>query len=115
MCHQLLDRDIALAHLGKFGDVSRHRIAQTNLPAFDQNHDRGRRGHDLCQRGEIEDRVNRHRLGLRFQRAIAVGAPPDDFALPACEHYRARQLLARDLRFHSVANVRQLCWRHPDR
>ena len=44
-----------------------HSVGQSDLPILDKEHDRTRRGDDLCERGEIKHRVERHRLRRRLK------------------------------------------------
>ena len=52
------------------GDVGRDAIGKPQLSVFNQLHHRGRRGDDLGERGEIEDRVERHRLDRRPESTV---------------------------------------------
>ena len=110
MREQLLDGDVFLARVGEFRNVARHRVAQSDLPALDQNHHRSRSRHDFRQRGQIEDRVHRHRFNRRFECAITISSPPYDFALPTDQHDCAGQLFPCDLGFNCLINVSQLRW-----
>ena len=47
------------------GDERRHAIAEPESALLDQHHHARRRRHDLGQRREVEDRVERHRLDRR--------------------------------------------------
>ena len=86
------DRDVALAVALEPGNEGRHRIVQAHAALLDQLHHRRRRRDDLGQRGEVEDRVERHRLGRRHDRALAVRLFEDDRVAAPDEHDRARRL-----------------------
>ena len=73
MREQLAHRDRVLTVDGKFRPVFGDGVVELQLPAFDQLHDGGGGGDDLGQRGEIEQRVDRHRLLFRLLEAIAEG------------------------------------------
>ena len=65
-------------------------------PLLDEHHDAGRRRHDLGERRQIEDRVERHRLGRRHERAITERLLIEHAIAAADEHDGAGQLLLRD-------------------
>ena len=65
MRQQVPDGNAILPVALEAGDVGRDAIGKPQLSVFNQLHHRGRRGDDLGERGEIEDRVERHRLDRR--------------------------------------------------
>ena len=66
---QMPDRDARPCRSARSPGMNvRDRIVQTDPALLDQPHHRGRRRHHLGQRGEVEDRVERHRLGRRDRR-----------------------------------------------
>src|ERR1041385_3800516 len=93
---KLLDRDRVAATTFHLGNEFNDGIREPPFAALDQNHDAGCRGDDLCETGKIENRVRRHRLALRFNRARSIGFTPDDLAVMTDEHYRTRQLFVLD-------------------
>src|SRR5262245_13358142 len=97
MREQLFDADVLLAHFAEFRDVARDRVTESNQPALDQDHHRGRRGHDFGERSQIEDRINGHRFWLRLEGAIAICAPPDDLTLTPNDNDSAGSLFLCDL------------------
>jgi hypothetical protein len=98
MDEQLLDGDLrAIAAAG--GDLrqeSGRRIAETQLPLFDEDHHRRSRRDGLRQRGDVEDRVESHRLFLREEGAEAEGLAVEDPVLAADEHDGSRELASGD-------------------
>ena len=98
MGQKMTDGDVTFAVAFEARDVGGHTIAQSNASLLDQDHDAGGRGDDLGQRGQVEHRVERHRLGVRHERAIADRFLIEDLVAPAHEHDRARQLLLLDRR-----------------
>ena len=75
MRQQLPYRNVVFSVLRKLGKVFCYRIIQADFALLDQLHDRcGGRDHfgEGCQ---IENRIQRHGLAPRLQRAIAVGLP----------------------------------------
>ena len=82
------------------GHERRHPVAQAELALLDQHHHAGRRRHDLGERGEVEDRVERHRLDRRDQRAAADRLLIEDPVAAADQHHRAGQLLLGDCLLH---------------
>jgi len=71
--HQQLRMVMSASHSAKFRKIFRNRIAHAEPSLLPQLHDRGGRHHDLGQRRAIKHGINRHRLGLRLNRAAAVG------------------------------------------
>ena len=78
----------------------RHAIDQAELALLDQHHHARRRRHHLGQRSDVEDRVERHRLGRRHQRPVADRLLIDDAVADADEDDGARQPLLADLVAH---------------
>src|SRR3954463_4092443 len=68
----MADRDLAPPPAAKLRDVAADRRVELDFSALDQQPDRGSRGHDFRQRRGIENRVVRHRLDYRNERAISV-------------------------------------------
>ena len=75
------------------------------MPCSIEDHDAGGGGDDFGETREIEDRVERHRFALRFNRARAVGFAPDNFSVTRDQHNRAGQFFlfdrSRDDRVHA--------------
>jgi hypothetical protein len=71
--HQVPDRDVGLVVALEAGDVVRDAIVQPDPAVLHQLHHARRRRYDLGERGRVEDRVERHRLGagVTARRPIA--------------------------------------------
>ncbi len=80
-------------------DVVETRSVRRTRAVLDQLHHAGRRRHDLGQRRDVEDRVERHRLGRRLDGAPADRLLIDDAIAAADEHDGARELLLGDRLF----------------
>ena len=96
MRQQMFDRDIFLAVGGEVRKELRHLVRESQLPALDENHDARRRRERLGERRHVEQRVGRHRLDLRLDRAIAVRVLEHDALAPADQHDAAGQITALD-------------------
>ena len=72
MGHQLADGNGFFTITCELGDVSVYRFLQIYFPAFDQQQHGRCAGHDLRQRGGIEDCILRHRLDSRSQGPMTV-------------------------------------------
>src|SRR5262252_8301931 len=92
MNQQMFNCDVLLAGLAEFRDIARHRVTESELSVFCEDHDGGCRGHDLCQRCEIKDRIDRHRLRCGHQGPLTISFTEDDLALTPNEDHCARQL-----------------------
>ena len=89
---QVADRDPILPVPPESLHVSRHAVRQPQAAVLDQRHDRGRRGDDLRQRRQIEDRIERHRLGGGRQRPVSEGVPVEHRRAPAGDDHGPRHL-----------------------
>ncbi len=85
-----------LPYFAELRDERRDRIREADAPVLDQHHHRGRRRDDLGERGQIEDGVDRHRLGHGLEGAAAIGAAEHDGVTAADQHDRARQAVRGD-------------------
>jgi hypothetical protein len=101
---EVADGDVALAVAFEAGNVGRDAVIQPDPPVLHKHHHGRRGGHDLGERGEVEDRVQGHRLGRRFD-----GAPPErllveDLVAAADDHDGPRQLSRLDRFLHDRGN-----------
>ena len=71
---QVTNRDPVLAVPFEARDVGADAIGQPDAAILDQRHHRRRRRHHLGERGDVENRVERHRLRRGLHRAVAEGA-----------------------------------------
>ena len=90
---QVPDGDVCLPVTFEPRDVARDPVAQADSSLLDQHHHARRRRHNFRQRREIENRIERHGLDRRNERAIPEGLLVDDAVAPADEHDRSRQFL----------------------
>src|SRR5438552_1286302 len=81
--------------LGELRDVLLRRIVETDLAALNEQPDRRCSRCDIGDGRRVEDRIARHLLHLRDERAIPVGLLVDDAVALEMEH-PARQLLRPD-------------------
>src|SRR5205807_2057719 len=93
---QLTNGDVGLAVKSEFGNVLGDRIVQANLAGFFESHDGCGGGNDLGERGDVEDGVDGHGLGLWLERAIAVGLAIDNFPVVPNQQDRSGNLLRGD-------------------
>ena len=63
--------DLVFAVRGELRHIARKRIVETNFAFLEETHDGRRRGEELGERGEIENRVGSHALAMRDERAFA--------------------------------------------
>ena len=96
MRHQVTDGDVSLAVPLESRNERRDTVAQPDLSLFQQDHHARRRRHHFRQRREVEDRVERHRLHGRDQRAVADGLLVERLLTAADEHHRPGQLFLGD-------------------
>ena len=82
------------------GHERRYPVVEAQLAALDQNHHAGRRRHHLGERGEVEHRVQRHRLDSRDQRALPDRLLIEDPVPAPDQHHRSGQLLLGDCLLH---------------
>ena len=66
-------------------------VAQPDPPFLDQHHHAGRRRDHLGERRQVEDGVERHRLDLRHERAVADGLLIHDLVAAPDQDHRARK------------------------
>ena len=90
---QVANRDRLFSLTGELRQMPAHRIVEPKLAAFNQQHHARRGRQRLGERGQIEDRIDRHRLALRLDAAIAKGPQESDLALSRDEHHAAGHLL----------------------
>src|SRR4051794_27251410 len=107
MRHQLLDGDSLFAVLAELGNVQRYRIGEGNLSSLDEDHNRRSSRNDLCQRCQIEDRIDSQRLAIRLNSAIAESLAINDAASSSYKYNRARSLFAFDRRKHCFIDLRE--------
>ena len=96
VAEELVDGDRPLAVVVEFGQQAAEPVAQPQLALFDQDHDRGRRGDRLGERGHVEDRVARHRFRRRTDGATPGRAGIGDESSTADQDDRAGDLPALD-------------------
>ena len=92
------------------GHERRDPIAEAQLAALDQHHHAGRRRHHLGERGEVEHRVERHRLDSRHQRALPDRLLIQDPVAAPDQHHRSGQLLLGDRLLHQRLDRSSLRW-----
>ena len=80
----------------ELGDVLRDAVLEADLAVLDERHDARRRRDDLCERGEVENGVEGHRLDGGDEGAMAVGLPEHDLSVPADDQDGAGAFLLRD-------------------
>ena len=88
--HQVADGDVAVAAL-ELRNVLGDLVVQPELALFEQLHQRRRGGHDLGERGAVEDRIDGHRFELRNDRPVAVGLAVNHLSVVPDDQDRARQ------------------------
>ena len=114
MRHQVPDGDVAFPVALEAGNEGRHAVAQPDLPFLDQHHHARRRRHDLRERRQIEDRIERHRLGGGNKRAAADRLLVKRPVAAADQDDCARQFLLgdrlRDQRLDAVELFRASTW-----
>ncbi len=115
MGKQLFNRHPLFTEFAELRDVARNRVGEADLPALNQNHHRRRRRQHFCKRGEIEDRINGHRLCFRFESAMAKRFAIDDAPFARHQNDRAGRLFALDGLAHGFINLRQPLAHHADR
>ena len=99
---QVADGDVGFAVALESRNEGRHAIDEAQLALLDQHHHARRRRHHLGQGGDVEHRVERHRLGRRHQRPVADRFLINDAIADANQDDGARQAFLADL----VANQR---------
>ena len=106
---QVANGDAVLAVLRELGNERRHRIGQADAALFHQHHHGRRGGHHLGQRRQVEDRVQRHRLGRRLHRALAVRLPERDLIATAHHDHGAGKLPGLDRVGDDLVDAVQRC------
>ena len=98
MREELLDGHLLpLAAPGAEGGKVRHdRVVEADPALLDERHHRAGGRDGLREGGEVEGGVDGHRLDGGRERAVAVGLPEGDLAVPADEDDGAGNLLLRD-------------------
>lgn len=109
IARQIPDRDLRVLVLGH---ELRDRIAQHELPFFDQHQDRYR-GHRLGHRREPEQRVVGHRL-VRLDVRQTVRLEVHDFPFSRDQRHRAGKVFGVDVALDHGMNALQTLRRHPD-
>ena len=89
MGKQVADRNVVFAVLSELRDVFHHRVVQSEFALLFQLHYGGGRGHNLGERGDVEDGFHCHRRASGFERAAAEGFAIDHLALMADQKDRA--------------------------
>ena len=98
----------------KSGNVHLDPVPKGDLPPLRQDHDRRRRGDGLGDRGQVEDRVDGHRLVLRNPLAFPIGPPEDGLPFPGHEEDGPRELLALDRVVDDRVDAIEALGRHAD-
>ncbi len=93
---QVAHRDVVFAVLSEFGDVLYDGIVESDFSLFFQLHDRCCCGHYLGQRGDVENRSDRHGRARGFERAVAEGLAIDDLAVVPDQQDRAGDFVVLD-------------------
>jgi hypothetical protein len=88
---EMANRDAALAIPIESRHQRRHWIVEPEPARFDQLHYRGRRGHHLGQRREIEDRIDGHRLDRGNDGAPAVRFLEQNAIAATHQHHGSRR------------------------
>ena len=86
---QVAHGDVIFTILTKFWNVLHNWIVEADFPFFDQLHNRCRRSHDLGQRCDIENCLDRHGRAGWFERAVAEGFAEDYLAVVPDQQNRA--------------------------
>ena len=105
----MLDGDVLLAVLPKRRQILSHPIGKLQVAALGENHQRGCGCDGLGQRGQVEDRIHRHRRFLRRLAAQAVHLTKNDVATVNDKHNGSRQLLAANGVFDGRVNRGEMC------
>ena len=92
----MLDRDRIASFSFQLGNKLHNWIVEPNLALLDQDHNARRGSNHLGQTREIKNRVDCHHLALWLDRPCAIRLAPDDFAVVANQHDRARQFFLID-------------------
>ncbi len=95
MRHQMTQGDIGFAAL-EFGEVLGDAIVDAESAPLEKLHQDRRRGDHLGERGDVEDRVERHGFAPGRERAEPVGFAVEDTALVADNQDRSGQAVVAD-------------------
>ena len=90
------ERHLAIGGGGQLGQVPRDGGVEVQSPVLGEGQDGGSRRDDLGQRGEIEDRVDGHRLLGGPDGPEAESLPVEDPIAPPDEDHRAREVAGGD-------------------
>ena len=107
MPEEHLHRHRPLAVGSELGQVADDRVLEPDLPAFEEDHRRGRRGDRLRQRGHIEDRVAGHRLGIGDEGPMSIRLREGNFSIPADQHDRASRNCFAAIDRSTTASIRR--------
>src|SRR5687768_2346405 len=109
MCQQMANRDVALAVALESWNVGRDRIRESHATLLHEPHYGRRRSHDLGQGGEVENRVERHRLDGRDDGTLPVGFLEENLVTTSDEDDRSRRLLRGDRLFDQPIDAGKTC------
>ena len=96
MGQQVADGDVVFAILGEFRNVLCHRIVHPDFAFLHQLHHRRGGGDDFGERRDVKNRVHRHGLAARLQRAIAEGFAVDHLSVVSDQQHGAGNLMVVD-------------------
>ena len=99
MCRSNCSRVISALPLAANSPIHRCLVTQFQFFPIDENHDRRGCRDRLGQRGQIENRVDRHRFGRRLNGSVGRSFPVDDIAFEKDGDDAAGQFLASDRGF----------------